>query len=1113
MNINTEEIIKIPEFGKIKNFEEIVNFLNIKFDYDRELFEKDNSYRTKIMRNFINQVIDLGNDKNKLALLYSLKKFLEFKDRSIINLVFSFSDRTLISQIAEYLDDEIQIENLSETLERVVSSKHNDMTAEEIDEIQKNIIPEIQKKKQLFLSKKKKQDIDIKDNELILKLEDLRKREYEEKNSLEVACEIKELSNDAFKISAMETYFNEICTKLRDNNRYIPSFKLLWMSECAGITEVVLSMDSDENKKLIMEEYLDKSFSYYKELYDSLGEEIGETSISEYEKYKYRCILSLDNKEAELAKLQTNGKYEDYLVYERECYRNTLHEGTLLEELNLTVLAQEVVALNSDNEKFNELKKGDIRKLIILKAGDDVINVQNGLYALGEVIRSMNSDEIKLKAYIEIFSSIYEYYDMQCNEENANVKSEIKQQNNNWSTRIIGSLEDKNLMIEKLIEFGKLENFLKYGYNVENKGDIIQNNIEKILEYYGLDDVTSKKEMLLRMKESNAKVFEQIDYRLLTDKFLSTFSEDEINLIINLDRVTIEKICNYNENEIKFSRYIIRNLEVKDDFNEYFNKIIYNIDSYKDLIESFDENSLDKEQIQKLKIIFQYDNSFDIKSMDDVNNFTIIKNKKLTEKMQEEVKEPKGTYVSNYTELDLIKEKKNAVLIKLFGIDYDTAKQLVIEFGEQTVDDKKLQMMKNIIALDNTYPNCYETDNILREIFTNERIQEKEAPLLDKIQIRKEYIKKYEKMYDEVLFKPEDGEFIKEIDGIKFYDAGTDFSILSTSIAAYSGTSDRDEMQVDEKELWNRKDLSSNHFCASFSRDDMIGMIQTDLGVYYGFDKVVPGSLLYMAAEDNQSKSSALTSHINGTRPFRSPDNMIEHTGSNENWRKDLYNEVDIKREIEGVRQAPDYIIAIKVDGIVVNEKQALNAAKQWGGDKPIVTIDVDRCLEKSMETLNIEIEEYEKNPIDENLKKVWNTFHKTSITYGAFYKLGRNNKEHKDFIEMVNLPKVLKDKIEHDSIKTYYYILKDTDIFGKDNPITQEENVAQIKKLMNEINENDLEENIEKGTQQEQLKQNYDEVTAEERKEALTQIKIIADKIKEQDKGKESKEESGEQK
>lgn len=130
------------------------------------------------------------------------------------------------------------------------------------------------------------------------------------------------------------------------------------------------------------------------------------------------------------------------------------------------------------------------------------------------------------------------------------------------------------------------------------------------------------------------------------------------------------------------------------------------------------------------------------------------------------------------------------------------------------------------------------------------------------------------------------------------------------------------------------------------------------------------------------------------------------------------YNEIDIKREINGKKQIPNYIIAFKVNGKINNMEEAIKAAKDWDKEIPIVVIDVDKSLKKGIESINKAAKEYESNKTEANLKKVWIEFYKTSITYANFYS--KSKPKPIDFIELVELPEELKNKIDNKGFGKY---------------------------------------------------------------------------------------------
>lgn len=148
------------------------------------------------------------------------------------------------------------------------------------------------------------------------------------------------------------------------------------------------------------------------------------------------------------------------------------------------------------------------------------------------------------------------------------------------------------------------------------------------------------------------------------------------------------------------------------------------------------------------------------------------------------------------------------------------------------------------------------------------------------------------------------------------------------------------------------------------------------------------------------------------------------------------YNEIDIKREINGKKQIPNYIIAFKVNGKINNMEEAIKAAKDWNKEIPIVVIDVDKSLKKGIESINKAAKEYESNKTEANLKKVWIEFYKTSITYANFYSKSKPI----DFIELVELPEELKNKIDNKGFGKY------SCKFEKENHYTDK---SVIKELM----------------------------------------------------------------
>ena len=92
------------------------------------------------------------------------------------------------------------------------------------------------------------------------------------------------------------------------------------------------------------------------------------------------------------------------------------------------------------------------------------------------------------------------------------------------------------------------------------------------------------------------------------------------------------------------------------------------------------------------------------------------------------------------------------------------------------------------------------------------------------------------------------------------------------------------------------------------------------------------------------------------------------------------YNEMVFKREQEGQRKQPDYIIVFKENGRIPNMQKAIKAQEQWkeyGLYLPIIIVDKDECAKANKAEIenmikNCEsLEDYKKilNKINNNCK------------------------------------------------------------------------------------------------------------------------------------------------
>ena len=351
--------------------------------------------------------------------------------------------------------------------------------------------------------------------------------------------------------------------------------------------------------------------------------------------------------------------------------------------------------------------------------------------------------------------------------------------------------------IAKLIEeIGKTEEYLtsgkikEYGYSVRK---LLLKNIDDdkiIFKYIDVNFDNNKSEILKRMYMRNNDVVANIKDELLDEQYISTLGEDKINFIACFEGIQ-DKILQMDDVSLKIFCGCIDNYEQNSGYEDWTSvalNILNNIDSYSELLENLEQ--LEEIDFNKLTKILQDENLFSIKTIEDIENFQQIRLEKCDEWI-------KGN----------LEDRKKAILYKLFGQSVEYTEFIVKMFGEdiENIDDGDekdyVEALKEIMKLDDL--------DVLTEMYDS--VNEIELP--DKISmeesIKSAYFKKYK---DDLLHPKELSKFDKtelpdELKEFSVYDAGTEFKMLMTSIAAY-----RANNPEDYKKDWNRPSLSSRTF-------------------------------------------------------------------------------------------------------------------------------------------------------------------------------------------------------------------------------------------------------------------------------------------------------------
>ena len=555
--------------------------------------------------------------------------------------------------------------------------------------------------------------------------------------------------------------------------------------------------------------------------------------------------------------------------------------------------------------------------------------------------------------------------------------------------------------------------------------DFVKENIEIFMNLEGakFEDLESKIQILDRMSTQNSDVIKGIDFGLLDEKYINSLGEEKINLISCYPDVQ-RKILSLSDSKLNiFGKCISSYLEERpneDEWTVLAEEILEHIDEYNDLFENLadtkDLKNVLPQDIPALTQVLQGKNWCDIKNIEDVRNFQKIRE----EKCKKIIEDKEAT----------IEQKREIVFQKIFGHDSDYANWIIGNYGEdiENIDEGE---MKDYVRAIKALLDVKDEDT-LKQIFENCSFVR-----IDKVSIERNLKTEYGKKFNEGLYKPKKEDRVENV-----FEAGADFKMIITAVGAYSNTNPENY-----KEDWNRPAIGSQHFCASYIRNDMIATAPIR-NICYGFSQMKDDALMLSGPSDIYSSAQAFVSNTRRQQKYLTPDEQINQTGE--------YNEMDFRRIQGGEKKQPDYIIVFRKNGKIGNMEEAERASEQWGG-MPIVVVDVDKCLESEKAKVSQMLMEYSQNP-NRDLAKSVNQ------------KVNNNRKTDINFC---------------------------SDLESSLSLIRQElEKEDEQKELKNSPKEEETKENKIIGIGDLQLMN--EEVSAEERKEAAQKIKQVYQKIRE---------------
>lgn len=560
-------------------------------------------------------------------------------------------------------------------------------------------------------------------------------------------------------------------------------------------------------------------------------------------------------------------------------------------------------------------------------------------YFTKKVIQNYKKYKIDSSDVVKLISSLYDYdYDYI---KKIIVEYKKYELNNSNIAYLLYRIPE-----EKRIEFLKISD--KESIRLYRQQYASSKFIKKYIdEFIKLEENNIDKDILLKMSEKNEDVL-KTDFKILAKKYIDLLGIDIVNQIACYQDI-INNVVSLNDNELKLLSKLL-NLYISKtknyEWTNLANILIDNLESYEELIENL--NKMEYINIGRLIPILIHKNTFNIRSIEDIENFQKIKRKKCEELINSQN----------------IKEKQESILLKIYGQNIQEAEKFVRKFGEDIdkIQDEELKKyIKNLIKI-LEINNSDELNKLYEQI--------KEEKIVNPLLIEKRLKIEYWKLYNNDLFKIKDA--IKLQDEENLYSAGTNFKMIITSVAPFV----YNEIENYKKD-WNRPSIGSQHFCASYIRNDMLGHAIIP-HVCYGFEQMSLDSLVLSGTNDIFSSGFSFETTSKREEKYLAPDSQIQQT--------QRYNEMDFKRIQSGNKKQPDYIVVFKKNGKIKNMRKAKKASYDFE-NLPIVVIDVDECLRTEKEKIKKLYEEYKKTGSEEIKLELSEKIRNNRVTDPEFYK------------------------------------------------------------------------------------------------------------------------------
>lgn len=622
----------------------------------------------------------------------------------------------------------------------------------------------------------------------------------------------------------------------------------------------------------------------------------------------------------------------------------------------------------------------------------------------------------------------------------SDIKNEIIKKEEKKVTKLYG---------EPIYKYENIDKYLDKLHNPNNKIHLAQwsNNFEYIpnlIKELTLDEYELTK--YNKLYKINNELNQTINFNILDKKY--EFLDDIIDYIVT-DIDIQDQITNLSLSRLKLFELLYTRLKQTTTYvNPYIDQILYKIaqvsfsaspknlgDIYEELltnIESLIEENIKLNDNQLDTILYllvtpiKYNN---INTLEDITNFDKIDEKELIRI---------NRTINQSLEKKDIEKIKDILLVRLYGINFKTAKQICSNYdiSEIKITEENKDLFEMYKAI---YQIVSEQDiNILYDLF----ISIKEFPNRDYRRItifENELRKAFAKDLHSQIYRIDNNSY-KITEEVPIYEVPNDFKMIITALGSFQNKFDNKENYF---EYWNSPTIKYHGNCCSLISNSNLSMAIVK-NIILGFSTMDDNMLLLCDISDmNSTPLSQEFDIINkkDKQTYTSANKMIDNTRSNFN--ELVYERRDITSNPKYYKKNPDYIVFIEEYENIDEEmrkslldlnkleylysqkeeqqtkfKESLKAAKNF--NIPIVKINREKLAKSEISKLENLYEEFvrTKNPI--LLNKIINKFESNRVGNSNDHYIIMEKYFSSEYID--NMLDNIKKVIEEEPNKTNLY-------------------------------------------------------------------------------------------